>query len=59
MVLPWGAHATHKPETGWEPGAPERPKLGVKVVITTLLAGLVLLGVYQLIESDWLVLGEI
>jgi predicted secreted protein len=41
-VLPFGTHAVPDadPESGWR-GAPARPRLLMKVVATTLVAGLV------------------
>lgn len=52
MVLPWGARPPDEPETGHEPGAPQRPMVLRKALATTLLAALVWLGVYALITSD-------
>ncbi len=38
---------------GWR-GAPEQPLLLRKVVATTLVSAVLWLGVYALIESDWI-----
>lgn len=38
---------------GWR-GAPERPLLLRKVMATTLVAAVLWLGIFALIESDWL-----
>jgi predicted secreted protein len=38
---------------GWR-GTPERPLLLRKVIATTLLSAVLWLGVYALVESDWL-----
>ncbi len=38
---------------GWR-GAPERPLLLRKVLATTVISAVLWLGVYALIESDWL-----
>ena len=55
-VLPIGT--TPEPEAdpsagGWR-GAPQRPQLLRKVVITTLVSAVLWAGAYALIESDWL-----
>ncbi len=51
-VLPWGVKVPEKPEEGHATSAPERPMMWRKVAITTLISGLVWLGVYALVESD-------
>ncbi len=38
---------------GWR-GAPRNPHLGRKLLATTLVAGVIWLGVYAVVESDWL-----
>ena len=54
-VLPIGTKpvAEADEKSGWR-GAPERPRLGMKAILTTLIAGIVWLGCYLLIRSDWL-----
>jgi len=52
MVLPWGALPPETPETGHEPGAPARPRLWRKALVTTLLAAVAWLGVYGLIQGE-------
>ena len=54
-VLPIGARPNPEgdPETGWR-GVPERPRLLSKVLLTTLVSAVLWLGVYALIESEWL-----
>ena len=53
-VLPIGtrpvAHAD--PETGGWRGAPAAPRLGQKVIGTTVLSAVLWVGVYALIQSD-------
>ena len=53
-ILPIGTHAEVAPDetSGWR-GAPTAPKLWKKVGITTLVAGLVWLLAFGVIESDW------
>lgn len=55
-VLPWGVKVPEKPEEGHATSAPERPMMWRKVAITTLISGLVWLGVYALVESDLIVI---
>jgi len=51
MVLPFGAAPPEKVEPGMADSAPARPRLGIKMLITTLIA-LVLTGVIKwVIES--------
>ena len=55
-VLPIGAHpvADADPASGWR-GAPARPMLGRKVLATTVLAGVIWLGLYIVIShNNWL-----
>ncbi|WP_237216194.1 DUF1467 family protein [Falsiroseomonas oryziterrae] len=52
-VLPIGTKPVEDPDPeagGWR-GAPARPLLGRKVIGTTVLAGVLWLGVYAVIES--------
>lgn len=51
-VLPWGNRAPDQPEQGHADSAPEKPRLGTKAVITSLVAALVWGILYLLIDSD-------
>jgi predicted secreted protein len=56
MTLPFGARPPEHPEEGHAASAPEKPRLGLKAVITTVLAALVTAAFAYLIESglvDW------
>jgi predicted secreted protein len=57
-VLPWGvqnAHEAGEPlEVGNEPGAPVRPRLLLKALITTIISALIFAIVYVAISSGWL-----
>ncbi len=48
-TLPFGVEAQHDPVPGTEPGAPARPRLWIKALVTTVLAALVTWGI------DWFV----
>ena len=54
-VLPFGTKPIADPDetTGWR-GAPERPMMWRKVLITTIIAALIWVGCHLLIRSDWL-----
>ena len=54
-VLPFGTRpvADADAATGWR-GAPEKPRMWRKVLITTLVAGMVWGLFYLIIRSDWL-----
>jgi predicted secreted protein len=53
-VLPIGTRPVVDADerTGWR-GAPERPRLLMKVIVTTLVAGVVWLAAWLLITSDY------
>jgi predicted secreted protein len=55
MVLPVGTRPVDDADarSGWR-GTPENPRLLMKVVVTTLVAGVVWFGAWLLITSDWL-----
>lgn len=55
-VLPLGIRpdAQGDPEAGGWRGAPAQPRILQKVIITTLISAVIWLGVYFLVESDWL-----
>lgn len=52
MVLPWGVRPAEKPEPGHEPGAPEKPMLLRKALITTAITAVIWLAIFAVIESD-------
>ena len=43
---------------GVDPGAPKNPKIGKKFLITTLIASIIFLVIYYLVEFDLLNLRE-
>jgi predicted secreted protein len=55
-VLPIGIRpdAQGDPEAGGWRGAPTQPRILQKVIITTIVASILWLGVYLLIESNWI-----
>ena len=57
-VLPFGNAPAAKPEEGHAESAPARPQLGLKALVTTLLAAVLWLGAYGVIQSDILVVSD-
>ncbi|HEX9791511.1 MAG TPA: DUF1467 family protein [Kiloniellales bacterium] len=53
-VLPWGVRVPETHEPGHATSAPERPMLWRKVAITSLIAAVLWVVAYLLIESDLL-----
>lgn len=51
-ALPFGARPPEKVETGHDVGAPEQPRLWMKAMITSLIAGVLFAIVYYVIEAD-------
>lgn len=53
MVLPWGNHVPPKIALGFERGAPEKPRLLLKISITSLLAGILCLIIHITLRKGW------
>ena len=54
-VLPWGIRIPDRQEdTGHAPSAPANPRIWLKAIVTTGIAAVIWLGIYFLVESDWL-----
>ena len=51
MVLPWGISRTENPEAGHDPGAPARPMVVRKLLITTALT-IVLFGIFMAVVGS-------
>ena len=54
MVLPLGVKRVENPGRGQEPGAPERPELLRKAIITTIVAAVLWLAFYEFYQLDLL-----
>ena len=50
-VLPWGVRAPEDPEAGHDVGAPDRPRLLLKAVVTTVISTVIWGIVYYVITS--------
>jgi len=51
-VLPLGVRRAENPGRGQDPGAPEKPQLRRKAIITSLVAAVLWLGFYFLHQAD-------
>ncbi|KAA0678381.1 DUF1467 family protein [Roseomonas genomospecies 6] len=51
-VLPWGVRTPAQPEPGMANSAPERPRILLKFAATTLVAAVVWLIIYAVVQSD-------
>ena len=51
-ILPLGVHRVENPGAGQERGAPERPQLLRKAIITTIVAAVLWTGFYFLHQAD-------
>jgi predicted secreted protein len=53
-VLPWGVEVPNDPEPGHAPSAPIHPRMGLKVVATTLVSAVIWVVVWYVLSSGWL-----
>jgi predicted secreted protein len=51
-VLPWGNRTPDEVEPGNDAGAPDKPRLWLKALITTIIATIIWCIMYWVIESD-------
>ena len=51
-VLPWGVHVPDEPEKGHASSAPANPRIALKLLATTIIAGALWFVVAWLISSD-------
>ena len=54
MVLPWGVRRPDDPEPGHEAGAPENPRLWMKVGVTTGIAIAITAVIWFVAASGWI-----
>ncbi len=57
MVLPFGAQPPDEPEPGHAPSAPANPRMGLKILITTLIALALTAGIHWIVEGGLISLG--
>lgn len=51
MVLPWGARPPDEVDAGHAPSAPATPRIGLKMLITTVIALAITAGIQWVIET--------
>ena len=54
MALPWGAAPAEHPLPGHATSAPEKPRLLLKVAVTTVIAALLTYGAAFVVDSGWI-----
>ena len=54
MVLPFGAAPPDEVEPGMAPSAPAKPRIAIKLAVTTVIAALVTWLILWLIGSGWI-----
>ena len=52
LVLPWGVKVTEEPEEGHATSAPVDPRIGLKILITTVIAALLWVGVDYVVAHN-------
>ncbi len=58
-VLPWGVQVPDKPEPGHAPSAPINPRMGLKVIATTVVSAFIWVAVWYVISSGWISLRSL
>ncbi len=51
-ALPFGARPPEQAEPGHDVGAPEKPRLWMKALISSLIAGVLFAVIYYVIDAD-------
>ena len=51
-ILPWGVRTPDTPDPGHAPSAPVKPRLRVKFAVTSLVAAVIWVGIFALVQSD-------
>ena len=52
-VLPLWVRPSDPDDPGYAAGAPQRPRLGLKLALTTAVAALIWLGIYIVVKEPW------
>jgi predicted secreted protein len=58
-VLPWGIQIPDNPEPGHAPSAPVNPRIGLKLMATSVIAAIVWVIVWYAMRSDWISLHPV
>jgi len=51
LILPWGVRLPEKTELGHATSAPDAPRIGLKLLLTSLLSGLVWMVVFLILQK--------
>jgi predicted secreted protein len=54
MVLPWGVTIPDNPEPGHAPSAPINPRIGVKLIATSLVSAVIWGIVWYVMQAGWI-----
>jgi predicted secreted protein len=57
-VLPLWVTPAEPDDPGHAAGAPQRPRILLKMTVTTVVSGVIWLGIYLLVKSPWLSFRE-
>jgi predicted secreted protein len=57
-VLPWGVTVPENPEPGHAPSAPINPRIGLKMLATSIVAALIWAVVWYVMQSGWISFRE-
>jgi predicted secreted protein len=53
-VLPWGVRIPENPEPGHAPSAPVNPRIGLKLMTTSVISAIVWVIVWYVMRSGWI-----
>jgi predicted secreted protein len=53
-VLPWGVRIPEHPEPGHAPSAPVNPRIGLKLMVTSVISAIVWMIVWYVMRSGWI-----
>ena len=53
-VLPWGIQIPDNPEPGHAPSAPVNPRIGLKLMATSVIAAIIWVIVWYAMRSGWI-----
>lgn len=53
-VLPWGVRPPETLVPGQADSAPDNPRLLMKALVTTLVAGVIWAAIYLIVQSGWI-----
>ena len=54
MVLPFGVRQPDETEPGHMPGAPENPRIGLKLAVTSGIAAVIWIVLYVAVDYGWI-----